>query len=175
MSSQRWLFGASPRCRLVAPCYLTAIVFVITSCASDVAPGVPEHRINDVSVIVATESEKLARPIDMVFDEDGLLWVLDYLAAQVLVLSPDGEPVRTIGRDGSGPREFKLPSAFALSQDTLRVVDGGNGRVQTLARGSDFTRTAPLTYESAMGPIAVRSDGRYITTTLGLNARSTPM
>jgi hypothetical protein len=105
----------------------------------------------------------------MLLDESGRLWVLDMLAAQVLVMSADGELLQTIGREGSGPREFKRPSALALSTDTLRVVDTGNGRVQTLALGSDFTRNALLTLASGMGPIAVIGDGRFITTTLGLD------
>ena len=123
---------------------------------------------DDVSVIVSSESEILGRPTDMRVDESGRLWVLDYLAAHVLVLSADGELLETIGRDGSGPREFKRPGAFALSADTLRVVDTGNGRVQTLALGSDFTRTAVLSGVSNMGPIAVRDDGRFLITTLGM-------
>jgi hypothetical protein len=104
----------------------------------------------------------------MLVDESGRLWVLDYLAVQVLVMSGDGELLEIIGREGSGPREFKSPSAFALSPDTLRVIDRGNGRVQTLALGSDFTRTAVLSGLSNMGPIAVSDDGRFLITTLGM-------
>ena len=153
--------------RVAQFCFLTTIL-AFAACTPDAPPGPPEVLIDDVSVIVSSGSEILSRPLDMLLDESGRLWGLDYLAAQVLVMSADGELLEIIGREGSGPREFKSPSAFALSADTLRVVDRGNGRVQTLALGSDFTRTAVLSGVSNMGPIAVRDDGRFLITTLGM-------
>ncbi len=169
MFSLRGMFANSPQYYVVTRLCLTATLLSAAACTPDAPPALPEVRIDDVSVIVSSESELLSRPMDMLLDESGRLWVLDYLAAHVLVMSADGELLETIGRDGSGPREFKRPAAFALSPDTLRVVDGGNGRLQTLALGSEFTRNAPLTLASGMGPIAVRDDGRFLTTTLGLD------
>jgi hypothetical protein len=145
-----------------------SVMLTLAACTHGAPPFPPELRVDDVSVVVSSESELLSRPVDMLLDESGRLWVLDYLAAQVLVMSADGELLQTFGREGSGPREFQRPSAFALSADTLRVVDTGNGRVQTLALGSDFTRSAALPGVSSMGPVAVRGDGRFLITTLGM-------
>ena len=144
-------------------------ILVLVACTAETVQDQDEIRIDGVSVIVSTESEILSRPADMLVADNGEIHVLDYLAAQVLVLSPSGELLRTIGREGGGPREFSRPRGLVLSGDTLRVVDVGNGRLQTLALDTDFMRTTPLPIGSDMGPIAVNENGWLMAGTLGMH------
>ncbi len=146
---------------------MAATVLVLAACADDGNEGPPERRVDDVTLVVSTESEILSRPVDIALDDRGNLYVLDYLLAQILVLSPSGERLRTIGREGRGPREFIRPRAFNLSRDTVRVVDIGNGRLQTLALDTDFMRTTPLPPGSGMGEVAVNDNGWLLASTLG--------
>ena len=56
---------------------------------------------------------------------DGQLFVLDSQLSQVIVFSPDGKHLRTIGREGDGPGEVRRPSGLML------LPDGALGLIQT--------------------------------------------
>jgi hypothetical protein len=103
----------------------------------------------------------------MTLDARGNLYVLDLFLAQILVLSPSGELLRTIGREGSGPGEYIRPRAFALGGDTLRVIDIGNGRLQSLALDTDFMRSTVLPAGSNLGEHAVNAQGWLLASTMG--------
>ncbi|MFH1143827.1 MAG: 6-bladed beta-propeller [Candidatus Eisenbacteria bacterium] len=50
-------------------------------------------------------------------NERGEILVLDNRLVQVLVFSPQGELLRTLGREGEGPGEFRMPLDLVLLQD----------------------------------------------------------
>lgn len=56
---------------------------------------------------------------------DGDWFVLDGRANQVHRISPEGEPVRSFGREGSGPGEFRRANAIVAHGDSIVVVGGG--------------------------------------------------
>lgn len=56
---------------------------------------------------------------------DGNWFVLDGRANQVHRISPEGEPVRSFGREGSGPGEFRRANAIVAHGDSIVVVGGG--------------------------------------------------
>lgn len=149
-------------------CGLAALVG-LGACNARPAPIVPEDRINAMSVVVSTESARLSGPVDLAVDEKGLLYVLDYSAAQVLVVTADGAQVRTIARPGSGPGELQRPGSLVVARESLRVTDPGNGRLQTLTLTGGFTRSVPLPPVSNMGPVAIAEDGGFLITTLGMH------
>jgi hypothetical protein len=61
----------------------------------------------------------------VIADEEGNFYMLDAQLSEIKVYSPDGEWLRTIGREGEGPGEFRRASAIFL-------VPGGNiGVLQT--------------------------------------------
>jgi hypothetical protein len=55
----------------------------------------------------------------------GELFVLTDRPHAVLVFSSEGKPVRRFGRPGSGPGEFRIARAIAVSHDTVYIVDVG--------------------------------------------------
>lgn len=73
-------------------------------------------------------------PTDVAVGPDGpggaALYVADAYNHRVQVFSPDGRHVRTIGREGSGPGEFRIPEGLDIAADgAVLVADAENGRV----------------------------------------------
>jgi hypothetical protein len=70
---------------------------------------------------------------DIGADESGRIYILD--GSEIRVFSRDGEFVRTVGREGSGPGELARPSAALIgSGDTIFLPDTRNQRVQRFLR-----------------------------------------
>ena len=71
----------------------------------------------------------------------GEVFVADWLNHCVTVLSEDGELIRTIGSQGTGPVQFSGPTGIAISPDgELYVSDPKNGRVQVLSPQGAYIR-----------------------------------
>ncbi len=147
--------------------HITATVLAFVACSRDAAQSVADLRVEDATLVVSTESAILAQPVDIALDDAGVLYVLDYQMAQIVVLPPSGELQRTIGKVGAGPREFDSPMAMTLSGDTVRVIDRGNGRLQTLVVDTDYVRSMPLPAGGGLGPMAVSDDGWLLMATGG--------
>ncbi len=76
------------------------------------------------------EGHQLLWVRDAVLLEDGRLVVLSAGTKDLRVFSPDGTFIRTVGREGEGPGEFKFPVGFRLlPSGHLLVYDRGNRRV----------------------------------------------
>jgi hypothetical protein len=66
-------------------------------------------------------------------DEKGNVYVLDGQLNQIVLFSSNGEYVRTIGREGEGPGEFRRPSDLFLTADgNVAVIQRMPGRIVTL-------------------------------------------
>jgi hypothetical protein len=65
-------------------------------------------------------------------DPNGRLYVFDRQALELRVFDPTGRHIRTIGREGGGPGEFKQVIGMAWGPDrNLWVVDPGNSRISS--------------------------------------------
>lgn len=61
-------------------------------------------------------------------DDEGRIYVLDFNAARVVVFGPEGELIRTLGRDGGGPGEFQAPNGLSVTPEgVISVFDFGKG------------------------------------------------
>ncbi|MCK4303296.1 MAG: hypothetical protein KAY24_03575 [Candidatus Eisenbacteria sp.] len=60
------------------------------------------------------EDELFGRLVDATRDEVGNIYLLDEQMHQVLVYSPEGELLGTMGREGEGPGEFQRPRSVFL-------------------------------------------------------------
>ncbi len=77
----------------------------------------------------------------LAFDAEGNLFVLDRQASQVTVVDRDGNFVRTIGSEGEGPGEFRMPMQFTVMRDgQLVVADVGHRSYQIFSPEGDFER-----------------------------------
>ena len=93
---------------------------------------------------------RLNTPNDVVTDEDGTIYVADghggqnfgtpaSTVARIAVFDRNGRFLRTIGRLGAAPGEFRTPHAIDIdSQGRLIVGDRGNNRIQILQRDGTY-------------------------------------
>lgn len=47
-------------------------------------------------------------------DDEGNIYALDTVAAQIKVFNKDGKKLRTIGKKGQGPRELMFPAGIEI-------------------------------------------------------------
>ncbi len=126
---------------------------------------VHELVISDVDTLVSLDSELLASPNDVAVDESGRVYVLDYQLATISVVRDSAETT-SFGGEGSGPGEFNSPTALAVTADSIRVVDSGNGRVQVLIPDGSYVRSYPVPAEY-IGGITLSRNGRMAVSTQG--------
>ncbi|MES2124235.1 MAG: 6-bladed beta-propeller, partial [Gemmatimonadota bacterium] len=74
---------------------------------------------------------QLNNPSGIVADSKGNIYVLDSKPATIKAYSADGAFLRTIGRDGSGPGEFRQWGMLTIARDTLVQHDPGQSRTST--------------------------------------------
>ena len=75
---------------------------------------------------------------------NGQIFVLERAAARVLVFSGDGEFVRSFGRAGEGPGEFRSPMAMMWDgTDRLWIADALRGRYHVFDSTGTIRRTVP--------------------------------
>ena len=69
--------------------------------------------------------------LQMSFDGAGNLLVLDSVNQRVVVIGPDGQLVRVVGREGHGPGEFQMSMVIAVWRDgRFAVPDMGHSAIQ---------------------------------------------
>jgi len=92
---------------------------------------------------------------DVAFDDDGNLYLFDAQVAQVTVVSPEGEFLRTVGRRGDGPGEIGQALAMAVFPDgRIAVSDMGKRGVVLYDREGEWLGNVALdmTAEGLPGP-----------------------
>ena len=63
-------------------------------------------------------------PVDLAHASDGNIAVLDKLKHSVFIYTPEGEFIRSVGREGDGPGEFRMPSTIEYdSKGFLYIQD----------------------------------------------------
>jgi len=82
----------------------------------------------------------LVNPQSLTVDEGGRVYVADQKPATIKVFSPDGELIRTIGRDGEGPGEFRV-AFIATWKNRLVVHDPQAARTSVFDTSGSFLKT----------------------------------
>ncbi len=141
------------------------------ACGHESERAAVEYEVDDVEVVVSTESELIGRPSELLVGEEGNLFVLDDQMARVLEFSPSGDSRRTFGSEGGGPGEFRRPHTFALNRDTLRVVDMGNARLQSLSFDSQYLASTQLPHGvlASPGRTVLHGNASMLVATMGLD------
>ena len=96
---------------------------------------------------IDVEDENLAfhSPEDMVMDEEEKIYILDSGNHRIQIFSPKGKYLRTIGRLGQGPGEFRQPLSIDIdSRGYLYVLGRWNNRIQVLTPEGKAYKTALL-------------------------------
>ncbi|TVP76804.1 MAG: 6-bladed beta-propeller [Gemmatimonadales bacterium] len=76
------------------------------------------------------------------FMDDGSLLIVDRQQSHVVVLDPDGQFVRTFGRQGQGPGEFQsVQRATVLGSGEIALPDMAQGRVHVFGADGEYLRS----------------------------------
>lgn len=81
---------------------------------------------------------QLNQPGGIVVDSRGRIFVLDRKPTLIKVYASDGTFTGTIGREGSGPGEFRQWGMLTISRDTLFHHDPGQSRTQSFTTDGAF-------------------------------------
>lgn len=110
--------GAGAACGTDADRSLRAAAVAVEHWRLDVAPAV------DISGVTPGGELAFNHAADATRLSNGLIAVADRYANAVRFFDPAGRPLRTVGRDGEGPGEFRFPWWIAqCAADTLFVWD----------------------------------------------------
>ncbi len=89
--------------------------------------------------------------LQMRFDGTGNLLVLDVVNRRVVVVGPDGQLVRVVGREGEGPGEFQMSTVIAVWRDgRFAVPDMGHSAIQVFNPDGELERFVRLADENTL-------------------------
>lgn len=95
-------------------------------------------RIQLTRLSTSPEDLELTTVTGLDADARGNVYLADFPSLRIIVLSEDGDPVRTLGRRGSGPGEFQFIRGIQLlAGDSLLVYDEAQNRVTVFPPASD--------------------------------------
>lgn len=100
--------------------------------------AVPEWSLRRVTTIDPAADSMTAVIRSVAVDRDGNVYLAGYGGGGIFVFDSAGHPLRVLGREGSGPGEFKDKYSLAWVGDTLAVYDPGNGRVEFIDRRGNW-------------------------------------
>lgn len=93
---------------------------------------------------------------------NGVVVVADAFENSVRFMASDGSLLRTVGRRGSGPGEFKLIGWLGqCGADTIYIRDGGLGRVVVMDTAGAVLRRIPALFSAAL--MACSQAGAFVT------------
>jgi hypothetical protein len=109
------------------------------------------------------ESVIFGRIVDVKAHRSGDIYVLDNQLCQIVVLSPDGEHLRDLSRQGDGPGEIRQPMGIVfLADDVLGIGVGFPGQVVALKLdGTPITTHYPVG-RPAEGNIGIMTALQYV-------------
>jgi hypothetical protein len=101
-------------------------------------------------------------------DATGRMAVTQPRSFEVRMFSSDGRYIRTIGKQGSGPGEFRRVGGVGFRGDTLWVADAALSRITMFSPAGEVLNTLTVTGPSVEGsirpsiPYAITSDGSLL-------------
>ncbi len=95
---------------------------------------------------------------DIIVDDKGTTYILDTQMMEVILYDTNGNFVRTVGREGDGPGEFRYPAGLLITQDRrLGVVQRIPGRIHMFKPNGDPLTSYPLPEPGEDGLYYLRS------------------
>lgn len=108
---------------------------------------------------VEGEPGELVEPQSVALAEDGTVYVVDQKPSIINVYGPDGAYLRSFGREGEGPGEFRT-GFIAVRSDTLVLQDPQNVRGTTYLASDGTMLVARPTTCCYYAPISIDREGR---------------
>lgn len=94
--------------------------------------------------------QEFGRIRSVIADDDGLIHVADNLASEIRVFTPQGDHVRSIGRQGAGPGEFGDLYGLAWLDGNIAAMDPRNARIAILSPAGEWIEG--ISYFPITGP-----------------------
>ncbi len=99
---------------------------------------------NEVSSPMGS-GDSLYGPRDVVFDDEGYLYLTDTGNKRVVKYDQAGNMINAVGGAGAGPGQFQEPVGLAFDADgMLYVADTWNQRIQVFTKDLEFVREWPV-------------------------------
>ncbi|MFC1477160.1 NHL repeat-containing protein [candidate division KSB1 bacterium] len=112
------------------------------------------------------ENYLLYRPSDMIRDTHGNIYILEAGNHRIQKFDPEGNYLRTIGRQGQGPGELDNPYSMNLYKNSeIFVCDLGNMRIQVFSTEGELLRSLRMDVGAGKRFTAFRllDSGEYLT------------
>ena len=152
------------------PSAVFLLAILLTACAGTEPPADRDVSLSVVDTVLSQEDTALSQPSAVFLDDQGRLYLTDWASSRLAVLDTDGVLMRTIGREGAGPGEFRFPTAVLAHAGTIRVVDSRNGRQQLLSDTGAFIGSTPLPPGAISGSVSLRNDGGMLVSLNGADS-----
>ena len=107
------------------------------------------------------EPGELFNPVNLVMNDTGLIFVKDQNPSVIKVFDPAGGYLRSVGREGDGPGEFRV-AFLAVRGDTLITQDPQNARVTSFNAETGTTIGSWRSTCCYWYPIALDGEGRVV-------------
>lgn len=98
-------------------------ILMLAGCGADeTPPELPdiEYKLvitDSIGVEIGDPSYILGWPLSLTHSPEGNIAFVDKMKHAAFIFTPDGEFIRTIGREGDGPGEFRLPWSLSFYSD----------------------------------------------------------
>ena len=146
-------------------CQIVATLLAVPAVAQDQSLTLDVTEVYRVGGVSALEEWAFfGSALQMSFDGAGNLVVLDVLETRVVVIGPDGQLARVVGREGEGPGEFRFIRALAVWRDgRIAVPDMRHAAIQVFSPEGELERFVRMDDEdkplsSALGHEEIRAD-----------------
>ncbi len=94
-------------------------------------------------------------------DAEGNIFVGDGLNYRIAVFDDTGHFLRSFGREGSGPGEFRIPSLRGIFEGEVSVSDVREGRLSIFTTEGEFVRSVSYPRSTARPPLFFSTMGAY--------------
>jgi hypothetical protein len=98
-----------------------------------------------------------ARVRSVMMDDASNLFVADMTTNRIVMFDSTGTYVRTIGRKGAGPGEYRVPGGLGWLGDTLFVLDWVNGRIGKFSETGAWLGS--MQWQGVSGPQILLTNG----------------
>ena len=142
-----WRIAASTSMRAAA-----VGAFATTSLLLDAAQGLqgqqPGYRMDQRPSLVVSDHSGGVPFVSLVGSvtlSNQSIWAVDEGESRATLYSPAGRPIKSIGRQGGGPGEFRTISWLGLcTPDTLSIFDAAQGRVSRIDAEGKLVDVSPV-------------------------------
>ncbi len=109
---------------------------------------------DSIGIDIGDSNYVFGKPVMAIHSPDANIAVLDIQKLCILFYSPEGEYIRSVGREGSGPGEFLMPASFTFTSDSgIAVSDVMAGKITFFDSNYEYSDQLIGFFPSA--PIAI--------------------